>query len=69
MTTATLTFTLPEDQDSFEWALSADGMYNVLFELRKDMRDHLKYGQPLTIQDLYDRLHQYLADEAPLVHL
>jgi len=42
---ATLRFTLPEEADWFRQATQAQGAFNALEELRREIRDKLKYAE------------------------
>jgi len=44
MPKATLEFTLPEEKDEFETAVSASKAYSCLWELKNWMRNELKYN-------------------------
>lgn len=56
----TLTFDLPEDKHEMFAALHGSTYESVLHELDREMRLHLKYGAPLTIEDMRRMLRDLL---------
>ncbi len=58
---ATLSFNLPEDQESFELAINAGKWYDILWELDNELRNHIKYN-PTDLSnktlDVYDEVRE-----------
>lgn len=64
---AILKYDLPDDQTEFEWAVNANKMYFVLWELDQYLRSNTKYAPEGTHEEAYtayeltrDRLHQLM---------
>jgi hypothetical protein len=68
MAKATITFTLPEEQDDFYNAVHAGDYKMVLWDLNQKLRSKLKYDPTLddksadAYQDARDMLHELLND-------
>jgi hypothetical protein len=68
MAKATITFTLPEEQQDFHNAVHASDYKMVLWDLDQRLRSKLKYDDTLdnisaaAYQDARDMLHGYLDD-------
>lgn len=66
--TATLRYTLPEEQEELDAALHAQAMRQALWELDNWLREELKYREPseeraAALQEARDKLRELL-DEA-----
>jgi len=62
MTTATLTFNLPEDQADFDMACNAGEAYATLHHLFEMLRSHLKYGDPEQDRAKLEEIQREIAD-------
>ena len=65
MPTATLTFTLPEEQDEFQTALRGADYRAVLGDFRAKFREMRKYHESVDVEGLWEYLHT-LMDERML---
>jgi hypothetical protein len=65
---ATLTFTLPEEQEAFELAVSASKLRGILTGLDEHLRGRVKYAdlteeQAESYEGIRDHLHALLQDQ------
>jgi hypothetical protein len=49
MANATLSFTLPDEQDEFERACKAGDLYSVIADFDHELRNHLRYNSRPTL--------------------
>lgn len=58
---ATIEFNLPEDQAEFDFAIQGADMYNVLWEMKSELRSMLKYGDlPDAQYEIVEKIQDFL---------
>ena len=57
---ATLEFNLPEDQAEYDMAINASKFYNIIWEMKKELRSKVKYAElPENQYKAYDSMHEF----------
>jgi hypothetical protein len=59
---ATLEFTLPEDQDDFNYATNGFNYYHALWEMDQWLRSEYKYNDKEEMYEVREKLREIITD-------